>query len=182
MLLSTTKLVKFLSTFSKSELQHFEKWLASPWCNSTKCLVDIFVVLKKHHPNFDKRKLTKHKLFEKALGKAPSDRRMNNLLSEMYLQAEQFLIHEQVKNNHFIKTDLLTNDFSKRNLKDWFNNKTKNELENLDKKQVWETADHLFNYHLNKKIDNQTSLTLKERKESQALKNSIYQLLSLIHI
>ena len=62
MLLSATKLVKFLSTFSKSELQHFEKWLASPWCNSTKCLVDIFVVLKKHHPNFDKRKLTKHKL------------------------------------------------------------------------------------------------------------------------
>jgi len=172
----TTKIVKILSTFSKTELNQFEKWLASPWCNSTKCLVDILVVFKKYHPEFDKRKLNKSMIFEKALGRVPSDRRMNNLLSEMYLQAEQFLVHERLKNDDYVKTDLLTSEFSDRNLNDWFVKKTQKELAVLNQKKIWDNEDYLFGYELNKKLDNQPSLSLKERKNSNALKKAMEQL------
>ena len=172
----TTKIIKILSKFTKEEVNTFEKWLTSPWCNPTKCLVDILVALKKHHPKFDNRKLTKRLLFEKALGRVPSDRRMNNLLSEMYLQAEQFLVHERVKKDHFVKTDLLTSEFSERNLREWFMKKMEKELAAFQQKEVKEIEDYFFAYQLYRKLHNQPYLSLKERKSNPVLENMMEQL------
>lgn len=176
MLLSTTKIIKILSKFTKEEVNTFEKWLASPWCNPTKCLVDILVALKKYYPKFDNRRLTKNLIFEKALGRVPSDRRMNNLLSEMYLQAEQFLVHEGVRKDDQTKTEFLSTEFSERKLNEWFVGKTKNALDKLKQKKNWDSEDHLHSYKLNKQLDSQPSLTLKERKNSSALKEAMEQL------
>ena len=176
MLLSATKIIKILSKFTKEEVSSFEKWLASPWCNPTKCLVDILVALKKYHPEFDNRRLTKRLIFEKALGRVPSDRRMNNLLSEMYLQAEQFLVHERVKKDHYVKTDLLTSEFSERKLREWFMKKMEKELATFKLKEVKETEDYFFAYQLYRKLHNQPYLTLKERKNNPVLESMMEQL------
>ena len=173
MQLQVTKLIKVLSKFSKEEVNTFEKWLASPWCNPTKCLVDILVALKKHHPEFDNRKLTKRLLFEKALGRVPSDRRMNNLLSEMYLQAEQFLVHERVKKDDQTRTEQLLSEFSERNLNEWLEKKTEKEFKHIKQKEALESQDHLFAYRLNKFLDERASISLKHRKNSTALSDAM---------
>ena len=176
MKITTTKLILILSKFSKEEVNTFEKWLASPWCNPTKCLVDILVALKKHHPEFDNRRLTKRLLFEKALGRVPSDRRMNNLLSEMYLQAEQFLVHERVKKNHSTKTEFLLSEFLERNLNEWFAKKAQKEITTLKQKEVKETEDYFYGFQLYRKLHNQPSLSLKDRMDNNVLENFREQL------
>ncbi len=171
--LHATKLVRMLSTFPEREILSFEKWLASPWCNPTKCLVDILVALKKYHPEFAPRKLNKRSLFEKALGRVPSDRRMNNLLSEMYLQAEQFLTHERLRHDDQTRTELLLSTFSERKLNEWLEKKTEREFEKLEQKKSFESRDHFFAYRINKLLDERTSLSLKYRKNSPALGNAM---------
>ena len=86
----TSKFVKIIKTLSEDELKSFELWLKSPWCNSNKNLIRLLEKLRKYYPAFEGKNLSKEKLFQQVLphGKY-SDRRMNNLLSEGYLAAEQ---------------------------------------------------------------------------------------------
>ena len=149
----TSKFVQTLKTFSVTELKSFEQWLNSPWCNSNKNLSKLVEKLKKYYPGFDNEKLTKEKLFKQVLPKGKfSDRRMNNLLSEGYLAAKQFLIFNNLSNNENLQKDLLTQEFQNRHLEDWFFRDTNKEIERLENKEIKDWEDHLDLLRLHRRI------------------------------
>lgn len=140
--LSSTKFLRLLRTFNEAELKAFDAWLRSPWCNSNKNLPRLLGKLKRHHPNFEQAKLDKEKLFRQVLPEGKfSDRRMNNLLSEAYLAAEQFIAFQRLAGNPGLQKTLLAEEFQGRYLDDWFFRDAYREIERLEAMEVkdWES-------------------------------------------
>ncbi len=142
-----TKFFRILQAFSPAELKAFGIWLQSPWCNSNKNLIRLLTRLMPHHPNFSDTKLTKEILFRQVLpdGKY-SERRMNNLLSEAYLAAEQFLVFQRLARAQDLQKGLLSQEFQHRALDDWFFKDAAREIGHLTGKEVksWEDQVELF--------------------------------------
>lgn len=145
--ISSTKFLRLLRTFDEAELKAFDAWLRSPWCNSNKNLPRLLERLKKYHPDFEKAKLDKEKLFHRVLPEGKfSDRRMNNLLSEAYLAAEQFITFQRLANNPGLQKALLAEEFQGRYLDDWFFAGAGREIERLEATEVkdWESQLNLY--------------------------------------
>ena len=145
--LSATKFLRLLQTFDEKELNAFDAWLRSPWCNSNKNLPRLLEKLKRYHPKFDKRKLDKETLFHEVLPQGKfSDRRMNNLLSEAYLAAEQFLAFHRFSHKPGLQQALLAEEFQGRYLDDWFFRNAGQEIERLEAMEVkdWESQLNLY--------------------------------------
>lgn len=148
-----SKFVQTIKTFSEDELKSFGHWLRSPWCNTNKNVPKLFDKLKKYYPAFDYPKLTKEKLFKQVLPKGKfSDRRMNNLLSEGYLVAEQFLIFNNLSKNQNLQKDLLTQELQNRHLEDWFFRDVQKEIDRLETKPVKDWEDHLDLLRLHRRV------------------------------
>lgn len=148
--LFTSKFISTIKTLSKTELKAFDNWLKSPWCNSNKNLIQLLDKLKKYYPTFNNSKLTKEKLFKQVLPNGKySDRRINNLLSEGYLAAEQFLIFNNLRSNQNLQKDLLSQEFQNRHLEDWFFRDINKEIKRLEDKPAksWEDHFSLFQFH-----------------------------------
>lgn len=146
----TSKLVQLLQTFSEEELKAFDAWLRSPWCNSNKNLPRLLEKLRKYHPDFDNERLTKEKLFYQVLPKGKfSNRRMNNLLSEAYLAAEQFLSFKRFREDGPLQKSLLLEEFSARSLEDWFFKASYQEIDKLTEieSKKWETHLQLLQHY-----------------------------------
>lgn len=148
-----SKFVRLLKTLTADEYKAFELWLKSPWCNSNKNLIRLLGKLKKYHPDFESDKLTKEKLFKQVLPQGKfSHRRMNNLLSEGYLAAERFLIHQNLSQDENLKKDLLSKELQARHLDEWFFRDMHKEITRLEEKQVKEWEDHLHLFQLHRRI------------------------------
>jgi len=151
--LFTSKLIILLKTFSVDELKGFERWLASPWCNSNKNLSKLLEKISKYYPDFDHPKYTKEKLFKQILptGKY-SDRRINNLLSEAFQAAEKFMIFQRLSDDQQLQTDLLTQELQNRHLEDWFFKESDNEIARLEAKAIKDWEDHVALLKLHRRI------------------------------
>lgn len=148
-----SKFVQTIKTFSEDDLKSFDLWLRSPWCNTNKNVPKLFDKLKKYYPVFDNPKLTKEKLFKQVLPNGKfSDRRMNNLLSEGYLVAKQFLIFNNFSKNQNLQKDLLTQELQNRHLEDWFFRDIQKEIDRLEAKPVKDWEDHLDLLRLHRRV------------------------------
>lgn len=148
-----SKLTRLLQTFDEAELKAFERWLQSPWCNSNKNLPRLLACLKPYHPEFSNAKLSKEKLFRQVLPRGKfSERRMNNLLSEGYLAAEQFLAFQRFAREPGMQADLLTSEFQTRYLDDWFFKASVREIDRLEEKTVNDWEDYLDLFRLHRRI------------------------------
>lgn len=141
----TSKFVRLLQTFTKQEMNDFEAWLNSPWCNRNKNLAPLLKQIKRYHPNFDKNsQLGKAVLFETALpNRKFSERSINNLLSEAYLEGERFLAFQRFALNPGIQSDLLIQEFQGRYLDDWFYKASEGEIERIKAMPAPAREDHL---------------------------------------
>lgn len=166
----TSKFVRLLKTLSADEYKAFELWLKSPWCNSNKNLIRLLEKLKRYHPDFDTEKLTKEKLFKQILpdGKF-SQRRMNNLLSEGYLAAEQFLIFQNLSRDENQQKSLLSKELQARQLDEWFFKDMDKEISRLEDKPVKEWEDHLHLFQLHRRIYHHPNQSTRMRPGSTTI-------------
>lgn len=140
----TSKFAQLLQTFNEEELKAFDAWLRSPWCNSNKNLPRLLAKLRKYHPDFDNDRLTKEKLFYQVLPNGKfSARRMNNLLSEACLAAEQFLSFQRFREEESLRRSLLLEDLSGRSLEDWFFKSAYREIDRLEEREAKGWKAHL---------------------------------------
>lgn len=148
-----SKFVLIIKTWDEAELKAFEIWLKSPWCNTNKNLIPLFQKLKKYYPRFDNQKLTKEKLFYQILPKGKfSTRRMNNLLSEAYLSAERFLVFQNLAQNENLQRTLITQEFQKRHLEDWFFRDSDKAISKLEVKPKKDWEDYLTLFQLHRQV------------------------------
>lgn len=148
-----SKFLRILQTFSENELKSFEDWLLSPWCNSNKNLPRLLACLKPYYPDFSNQKLSKEKLFQQVLPKGKfSERRMNNLLSEAYLVAEQFLVVQQICKMPGTQQNLLALEFQNRGLNEWFFKMTTQQIDQVEGKPIKDREDHLGLFTLHQRL------------------------------
>ncbi|MEL6717755.1 MAG: hypothetical protein AAFO82_09435 [Bacteroidota bacterium] len=148
-----SKFIKALQTFSEDELKSFDAWLRSPWCNTNKNLVRLLGKVRKYYPTFDDRKLTKEKLFKQILPSGKfSDRRMNNLLSEAYLAAERFLIHQNLSQDTRLQKDLLAQEWQNRDSEERFLKESQKVIDLMDDISIKEWEDHLDLYRHHRRL------------------------------
>lgn len=149
--LFSTKFIGLLRTFEADELNAFEKWLRSPWCNRNKNLPRLVKCLKKYYPDFPDSKLSKQALFQQVLpdGKY-SSRRMNNLLSEAYQAAEKFLIFESIPQDSPQFQQFLAEAFQNHGLDELFFKTSQRAIDFLEQKEVPDVQDHLTLFQLHR--------------------------------
>ncbi len=117
------KAVDVISTFSESELKEFYLYLDSPYFNSNKSLIKLFNEIRKALLAEGAAKLTEELLYGKIFkGKKFNYGIMKNLMSELFKQAEKFLVIN-INNNTLKETNqqiLLLGELDKRKLDDNF--------------------------------------------------------------
>lgn len=132
------KLTSLLKTFSKQEIKDFEKYLQSPFLNTSgEYILKFFETVKKYYPGFDSDNFTKQNIFKEIYPKEKyNDARMRKLTSETmkliqdYLGVKAFLNDEQAKGN-YILTEL-----KERNSDTLFESKIKELFKLLEKNKV----------------------------------------------
>lgn len=132
------KLTALLKTFSRQELKDFEKFLQSPYLNTSgEYILKFFEVIKKYYPGFEDEKFTKQNIFRAIYPKEKyNDARMRKLTSETmklaqdYLGVKSFLNDEQAK-GHYILTEL-----KERNADTLFETKVKDLSRDLEKSKI----------------------------------------------
>ncbi|MEZ4888640.1 MAG: hypothetical protein R3E32_28200 [Chitinophagales bacterium] len=124
-------LIMVLRTFSAKEMKQFTEFVDSPYFNKNKHLKALTTQLAKLHPNFSPSKANKEKLFTKLFPKtAFRNSTMLNLLSDLYLLAQKFLVCNKPKEGDITEQLWLMDEFYERGLdkhfkKTWEETQTK---------------------------------------------------------
>jgi hypothetical protein len=85
-----SKLVILLKTFNKQEIERFEKFINSPFFNTSEQLIALFGILKKDHPGY--KNLSKEQIFTYFYPEEKyKDKKVRDLLSRMLELAHNFL-------------------------------------------------------------------------------------------
>lgn len=87
------KIIDVLRSFSKKDLRRFNEFVKSPFFNKNNNNVRLLDSLSKFHPAFSGRKLNTENIFREIFpGEAFNYKKLNNIISDLYLLAERFLI------------------------------------------------------------------------------------------
>jgi hypothetical protein len=96
-------LFNVLSSFTKSEMRSFGKFLNSPYHNQSSKVVILFTEIKKYYPSFSSEKLSPEALHLKLFPEKPfKDSTLRNLYSDLYKISLEFIALENFKKS---KTD-----------------------------------------------------------------------------
>lgn len=145
------KSIEILKKMDESDRKSFAKWLASPWCNSTKKLVMFLAELTKFHPDYEDPKLTRERLFKKMFpGKKNDVRLLDNLFWELNRQAERFLSFSAFEKSDFDKKFHLSQALQERSIEKRFFKISESAIDDLEKKMVkdWEDENLLLRFRL----------------------------------
>jgi len=95
-------LIKLLSTFSKSDIREFEKFVNSPYHNNRSETARYFLEIKKFHPGFDKPGFSKENIFSNLYpGIKYKDEVMRRLQSSLFKLGEAYIAHREFSENNF---------------------------------------------------------------------------------
>jgi hypothetical protein len=112
------KALNVLKKFTPADLKKFYNFISSPYFNSNNNVIQLFLFLKKSHPDFNH---TNESVFNSVFKKKKyNDKVLKNLLSELYKLLERFIIHEAMDEDEFDKNLLLLKGLHQKNLDSLF--------------------------------------------------------------
>ncbi len=115
--MKSSAIVQLLSKLTRDELVAFEDFIKSPYFNRKARVSELFLLLKKHHPEFDSEELRREKIFSKLYpGKTFNYGVLKNLLHELNKLAERFLAIRGFEGNEFGSLITLSKELVKREL------------------------------------------------------------------
>ena len=100
-----SQIITILKTFSKPEMRSFEKFVNSPYYNTSAATSKLFGALRKYYADFSHENLTKQKLFASIYGKRKYSNELFNKLSSNLIKLSLEFIAET--NNTLEKYALL---------------------------------------------------------------------------
>lgn len=90
--MKTTKLVKLLSTFSRSEIKEFRNFVMSPFYNTNKNVTRLNDVLMKFHPEYSSKLFTAEYIYAEVFDREKFDYfKIKNISSDLYNLALGYL-------------------------------------------------------------------------------------------
>ena len=109
------KLFRLMSVLGKSELPEIEKFLESPFHNTSKECTQLFRQLCKFHPSMDSPRLTKEFLYARVYGKTGfDDGKMRKLMTRLTALLERFLTLKELEDSAEMSSRLLIRSLEKR--------------------------------------------------------------------
>lgn len=112
-----SKLVKILRTFSKTEWNEFEKFVASPYFNNGRNYLLYIKLLKKFYPEFNSEKFTREYVYNALYpGKKYKNSVIFTVTSGLYSLAEEFLVQKRSEGDRFKREMYLLNQLSAKNI------------------------------------------------------------------
>lgn len=112
-----SKLADILRTFSKNELNEFEKFISSPFFSKGRNYVPFISYIKKYHPKFDNEELLPENIYSKLYpGRKYNKQVIWNITSSLQKMAEEFLIYRALERRKHVKNSLLADEFLNRKL------------------------------------------------------------------
>ncbi|MEO8209770.1 MAG: hypothetical protein ABI840_04380, partial [bacterium] len=174
--------ILILKTFSEEELKLFTEFLNSSFLNKNKKVIHLFNILKKYHPDYDDKKISKKHLFRKVF-KSPDykESHIRNLFSDLNILAEKFIQYIHISNNYNYEK-LLIEVLNDRDIPELFGKK----IRTFEKKIALEKikdyefyANRIFIYEMNNFLMTDKTLIEKNRPEEIKSKIKLF-LLSLI--
>ncbi len=111
------QLLEVLRTFTDHEKKRFGKFLNSAYFNKSPKIIRLFNILRKFHPNYDNKKITKMYIYKKLdYGLAFNDSTIRNLLYDLQVIAETYLKIKNMEHNLAESNVLQRDEFKKREL------------------------------------------------------------------
>jgi hypothetical protein len=111
-------MLSLVSSLSNEELKKFKKFVRSPFFNTNEQLVQLFDYIYKYAPKWDSRMFSKHIVYRELFpdSKDFDPKKISNLMSELSILFESFLVQMEVENNPVEKKKIKLSALSKRNL------------------------------------------------------------------
>lgn len=95
-----SNLIHLLKFFSAEEMKRFERFLASPYFNTSDKAIRFFKLLKGYYPDFNSSRLDKENVYAALYGKGRYvDQTMRALIADMLKLAKSFIQHEQLQSS-----------------------------------------------------------------------------------
>lgn len=146
-------LFKLINNFSVKEFIEFEKFIKSPFFNSSERIIKLFYYLKKFYPSVNDEILNNQKIYEKVFpGKKFDDLNFRKLVSDFNKIIEKFLIQKQLDKNSYFKNILLSESLKESGDKEVFNKISSKLLSELENKFNKDFVYYYSRFHLENDI------------------------------
>lgn len=130
------KLLDSLHLLPKDQYKLCQQWLKSPWCNTKKKCLELYRLLLRRYPDLQVECLDTRRLYRTLYpGKPYQHKSMLNLLSDLSLAIEDFLVHQQLKQSPHLREGLLRQVYRENGQLDQERESLKNELDELAAKE-----------------------------------------------
>ncbi len=111
------QLLEVLRTFSDHEKKRFGKFLNSAYFNKSPKIIKLFSILRKYHPSYNNKKITKMQIYKKLdYGLAFNDSTIRNLLYDLQIIAETYLKIKAMERRMVESNVLQREEFKRREL------------------------------------------------------------------
>ncbi len=112
-----SKITGVLKTFSKDELNDFEKFVKSAYFKNGRDYLPLLKILKSYYPDFNFPQPPRHFIYEKLYpGNKYNDQVMRNTLSGLMKLCEKYLVHKSLTGNRLEFHRILAEELNKRML------------------------------------------------------------------
>lgn len=120
--ITDSKLILLIKTFNKAEFEKFEKFINSPYFNTSEQLSGLVKLLKTDYPGF--KKLSKNDIFNHFYPKQEyKDKKVRDLLSRLLELAEVFIAQLEFEKEHTTRNFSIMNQHIERGLDRHFKSK-----------------------------------------------------------
>lgn len=130
-----SKLIYLIKKLKKSEFSQLDKFIHSPFCNSNNLLTDLFDFIKDDYPNFKSEYLTKKNAAAVIFPDlAVTNKRIGNLMSELYQLILEFLGQMEYQTNKVERGKLKAEALRKKGMLQYYQKEldlTEKELHDL---------------------------------------------------
>lgn len=128
-----TRLITLLKALSPTEFKTLEKFLQSPYCNTSKNSLKLYEWLKPYYPKFNHPKLEKTHIHQHLRPHKKYQRKyVTDRASDLYQLVEKFLILEQVQQNERLQKIHLLKAYQQRRLSNYFFTKSDELTEQIE--------------------------------------------------
>ncbi len=139
-----TKLIILLQSFEKSELKALDKFIRSPYFNSSDILIKLWEHIKKHSPNFDSPQLNKEKTYKKVFPKKTfNDKNLRQLRSRLFKLVQTFLTTQQFQKNESLSRMQLAEAYYEKDFYDWFEDESRSMIQDIHENEMLHDGHYL---------------------------------------
>lgn len=142
--MKNTKLIAYLQTLSKKEIQCFDEFVNSSYHNKSKLAIKFWTYLKPYAPKFEHENLEKSQLIIHLYDSVNqnSTKRFNDLAVTFCKLFERFITLQSLDKNTIYQERLLINAFSEKRLSRAFYKRIKKDKKQIEKKVIKDIEDY----------------------------------------